>query len=153
MEGTYAHGENYGVWGEGSSRQAKTLYVQVTVDGTLAGNAFACHWAWEGKTICWVTQLVVRKEYRHHGLVEDLLGALKEDVDDVYGIMSSHPAVCLAAGSTFAYSTGLEPMETLRAAREIWNWPLGELPEGHEYLLIMVAKRHRSISLMTKICR
>lgn len=80
---------------------SETSYVQVTVDGTLAGNAFACRWLWEGQTICWVTQLVVAKEYRDRGLAKGLLGALKEDRDDVYGIMSSHPAACLAAATTF----------------------------------------------------
>ncbi|KAI1161160.1 hypothetical protein F5B18DRAFT_629660 [Nemania serpens] len=210
--------ENYGVWGERSSRpgervtlsgrrlraqylpgNSETSYVQVTVDGTLAGNAFACRWLWEGQTICWVTQLVVAKEYRDRGLAKGLLGALKEDRDDVYGIMSSHPAACLAAATTFGASiekvsldfiaksaesiikaspisyvqgaklcgslfdatdsTGLvsgvntnffvdhqEPLEALRAVRDTWAWSLGELLDGHEYLLIMTAKGRRSRS-------
>ncbi|KAI0426284.1 hypothetical protein F5Y09DRAFT_319360 [Xylaria sp. FL1042] len=210
--------QNYGVWGEQSSRQgkrvtlngrrlraqylpdnSKTSYVRVTVDGTLAGNAFACRWSWDGKTVCWVTQLVVGKDYRDRGLAKGLLGTLKEATDDVYGIMSSHPAACLAAGTTFGASiekvsldfiaenadsimkaspityvrdaklcgslfdatdfTGLvsgvntnffvdhqEPLEALRVVQETWNWPLGELPDGHEYLLIMTAKRRRSRS-------
>lgn len=80
---------------------SETSYARVTVDGTLAGHAFACRWLWQGQTICWVTQLVVRKEYRDRGLAKGLLGALKEARDDVYGIMSSHPAACLAAATTF----------------------------------------------------
>ncbi|GAW20771.1 hypothetical protein ANO14919_102820 [Xylariales sp. No.14919] len=208
--------QNYAVWGEHSSRPGKRVtlsarrlrsqhlpanssssYVRVTVDGKLAGNAFACRWPWQGKTICWVTQLVVGMEYRDRGLAKGLLGALREDVDDIYGIMSSHPAACLAAGATFAGSiekisldfiaknavsitraspipyvrganlrgslfdttdsTGLvsgvnteffvdhqEPLEALSKVRELWNWSLGELPDGHEYLLIMTAKRRLS---------
>jgi len=34
-------------------------YVRVTVDGRLAGNAFACRWKYNDKIVCWVTQLVV----------------------------------------------------------------------------------------------
>ncbi|KAI1495772.1 hypothetical protein F5X99DRAFT_422653 [Biscogniauxia marginata] len=112
--------ENYGVWGEQSSRpgrrvtltarrlraqylleSAKTSYTRVTVNETLAGNAFVCRWTCDGKTVCWITQLVVGEAYRERGLASGLLRALKEDGDHVYGIMSSHPAACLAAAATF----------------------------------------------------
>lgn len=73
----------------------------VTVDGSLAGNAFACRWKWDGKTVCWVTQLVVKKDYRDNGLASGLLRSLRETTDDIYGIMSSHPAACLAAAKSF----------------------------------------------------
>ena len=36
-----------------------------------------------------------------------------------------------------------EPVETLRRARETREWPLGELPEGHEYLLVLPGKKRR----------
>lgn len=39
-----------------------------------------------------------------------------------------------------------EPLQVLRAVRDTWAWPLGELLDGHEYLLIMTAKRHRTRS-------
>jgi hypothetical protein len=76
-------------------------YVRVTVDGNLAGNAFACRWTVNGKKICWVTQLVVHQDYRERGLAVGLLNELRQDDDDVYGLMSSHPAACLAAAKAF----------------------------------------------------
>ena len=72
-------------------------YVSFRVGGKLVGNAFACRWTAEGKTICWVTQLVVHLDYRERGVASGLLGAIKDDGDDAYGIMGSHPAACLAA--------------------------------------------------------
>lgn len=42
-----------------------------------------------------------------------------------------------------------EPLEALDLVRESWNWPLGELPDGYEFLLIVPVKprRPRSRSL------
>ncbi|CAJ2508386.1 Uu.00g134120.m01.CDS01 [Anthostomella pinea] len=218
VEAAKLFSENYGIWGERSHQPGKhvmlsaprlrsqylpstaaTSYVRVVVDGTLAGNVFACRWEYKGKTVCWVTQLVVDKEYRERGLASGLLRSLRLNVDDVYGIMSSHPAACLAAAACFGTtiekvpldfiaenadllmksspiryihdaklcgslfntedSTGLvsgvdtgffvdhgEPLEALSLVRETWNWPLGELPDGHEYLLIVQGKHRRSRS-------
>ncbi|KAI2628520.1 hypothetical protein GGR54DRAFT_628424 [Hypoxylon sp. NC1633] len=215
--------KNYGIWGDQPSctnirhslvgkhaalnvprlrdhclpDNADILYARVTVDGTLAGNAFACRWPWNGKRICWITQLVVDQRFRDRGFAKGLLGVLRVEGNDVYGIMSSHPFACQAAAKTFAGSiekvsldfiasnaesimkaspisyvrdaklcgsifdakdsTGLvsgadsnffidhrEPLEALRVVREVWNWPLGELLDGHEYVLIMQAIHRRS---------
>ncbi|KAI1739674.1 hypothetical protein F4680DRAFT_421165 [Xylaria scruposa] len=210
--------ENYGVWGKTSPLSGKRVsmnarrlrnqslpdataasYVRVTVDGTLAGHAFACRWSCDGMTVCWVTQLVVVKGYRERGLATSLLRALREDTDDIFGIASSQPAACLAATKAFGTtierssldfiaknagsimkaspvlyirdsrlrgalfddkdSTGLvsgvdteflvdhdEPLEALNKVRELWDWPLGELPDGHEYLLIIQGKHRRPSS-------
>lgn len=73
----------------------------VTVNGELAGNAFACRWNVGETRVCWITQLVVSKEHRQGGLAEGLLNCLREQSDDIYGIMSSHPAACLAAAKAF----------------------------------------------------
>lgn len=78
-----------------------SCYVRVTVDGNLAGNAFACRWKHDGKNICWITQLVVDRNYRERGLASGLLRSIRFDTDDMYGIMSSHPAACMAAASSF----------------------------------------------------
>lgn len=43
---------------------SKTYYVKVAVDGKFTGNAFACRWENDHKIICWVTQLVVHRDYR-----------------------------------------------------------------------------------------
>jgi hypothetical protein len=37
-----------------------------------------------------------------------------------------------------------EPLEALRRVRENNDWPLGELIAGHEYLLIVEARRSRA---------
>ncbi|CAG8402782.1 unnamed protein product [Penicillium salamii] len=201
--------ENYGKWGAQSPKQgqpvalsasrlraqylpssADTVYAMVTVDGELAGNAFACRWNSGETRVCWITQLVVGKEHRQGGLAEGLLNCLRQQSDDVYGIMSSHPAACLAAakaffekvsldliqqhareimqvspisyirsaqlhGSLFDSSTesGLvsgvntrffvdhvEPLEALEEVKAKWHWPLGELEEGHEFLMILQAR-------------
>jgi hypothetical protein len=39
----------------------------------------------------------VHHDYRERGLAAGLLDQLREDGDDVFGIMSSHPAALLAA--------------------------------------------------------
>ncbi|KAF2453011.1 hypothetical protein BDY21DRAFT_417402 [Lineolata rhizophorae] len=169
-------------------------YVRVSVNGRLAGNAFACRWAVDGMTICWVTQLVVHRDYRERGLASGLLNKIKLDGDDAYGLISSHPAACLAASKAFRSSintvsldfmkdhaesimkaspegyvrdaklrgklfdpkddNGLvssvdtefdvdheEPLEALAWVRESMEWPLGELFDGHEFILILQARR------------
>lgn len=46
---------------------ANYSFVKVTVDGHYAGHAFACRWVYENKVVCWVTQLVVHRDYRERG--------------------------------------------------------------------------------------
>lgn len=139
-----------------------------------------------------------------------LLNQLKDYDDDIYGLMSSHPAACLAAAKAFgikrififvvnlmlniidsintvrldfikehaeevmraspiryvkdaklrgsvfnpedanglvsSVDTGFwvdhtEPGEALAWARDIVDWPLGELHDGHEFLLILEVRR------------
>lgn len=75
---------------------SRSTYVMVTIDGVLAGNAFACRWEYSGRQVCWVTQLVVHSDYRERRLATSLLSTLIDPDDDVFGIMSSHPAACKA---------------------------------------------------------
>jgi len=51
--------------------------------------------------VCWVTQLVVHRDYRERGLAVGLLNELRQGGDDMYALMSSHPAACLAAAKAF----------------------------------------------------
>ena len=81
---------------------ARCSYVSVTVDGTLAGNAFACRWGYQGRQVCWVTQLVVHRDYRERRLATRLLEKLRETDDEIFGIMSSHPAACIAISKACA---------------------------------------------------
>ncbi|EXA53663.1 hypothetical protein FOVG_01397 [Fusarium oxysporum f. sp. pisi HDV247] len=111
---------NYGTWGPGSATpgrrvklNAKRLreqylpengqcwYVKATFNGKLIGNLFTSRWTWEGKKVCWVTQLVVCEEHRGKGIATMLLRYAMAGSDDVYGIMSSHPYACIAAAATF----------------------------------------------------
>ncbi|KAM3460165.1 hypothetical protein NHJ6243_006211 [Beauveria neobassiana] len=127
VEATTLFNENYGTWGDNSAKKgrpvrlstrrlreqylpdaAQSIYTRVTVDGVLAGNAFACRWEHGGKAVCWVTQLVVSKDYRERGLATGLLRVLRADnCHDIYGIMSSHPAACLAAAKAFSSIFGV----------------------------------------------
>ncbi|KAH8729260.1 hypothetical protein BGZ61DRAFT_446059 [Ilyonectria robusta] len=214
--------ENYGIWARTGGRPfgkpgtrikmtaprlraqclpegSRSCYVRATVDGVLAGHVFACRWRYGDLQVCWITQLVVHRDYRERRLATTLLLALHDPDDDVFGIMSSHPAACrtlakafgsfefsrtpldfarqhtagvLAAspvsyikdakpcGSLFhpADTTGLtcgvnsnffvdhaEPLEALKRAKESRGWPLGDLPDGHEFLLLFdVAHRRGS---------
>lgn len=70
------------------------------MDAALAGHALVCRWSCDEGNVCWVTQLVVHKEYRRRGLATMRLNTLRLDTDDIYGIMSS-PAACLAAAASF----------------------------------------------------
>jgi hypothetical protein len=154
--------------------------------------------------------LVVDRNYRERGLAKGLLNQLKQNDVDIYGLMSSHPAACLAAAKAFrgkhtkalhyginsknyrlyqntltwsyrkyaeeimkaspiSYvkdakfrgsvfdpgdTSGLvssldsgffvdhnEPLEALAWVREEMDWPLGELFDGHEFILILEARR------------
>ncbi|KAL8649273.1 MAG: hypothetical protein Q9226_005648 [Calogaya cf. arnoldii] len=76
--------------------------VRVVVDGRLAGNAFSCRWKHKSMNICWVTQLVVHTDYRQRGLASGLLRNTREDQDDVFGIVTSQAAACMAAAKAFA---------------------------------------------------
>ncbi|KAL2417770.1 hypothetical protein ABEF95_010206 [Exophiala dermatitidis] len=217
--------ENYGIWGtdpthsrsvprQGSRvklskdrlraqclpENVDCLYARVTVAGHLAGNAFACRWRVQNKTVCWITQLVVHSDHRERGLAMGLLNPLRQDDDNIYGIMSSHSAACLAAAKAFgggidSVPTGFirdnastvmkespveyvrnaelrgnlfdpddtsgvissvctnffvdhaEPLEALKWVRQRHSWPLGELLDGDEFLLMIEAPlRSRSRS-------
>ncbi|KAH8743623.1 hypothetical protein F5883DRAFT_592349 [Diaporthe sp. PMI_573] len=208
--------DNYGIWGDkgpgkpGSRVKmsadrlraqclpegSRSTYIMVTVEGVLAGNAFACRWEYEGRQVCWVTQLVVHSDYRERRLASSLLSALIDNDDDILGIMSSHPAACKAlvksvgelrfaelpldfaaahavgvmSASPVSYikdakvcgrlfeaqdTSGMicgvnsnfyvdhaEPLEALSEFQEDGNWPLGDLSDGHEFLLLL-DKPHR----------
>lgn len=82
--------------------------MRVFVNGELVGHVFTCRWKYGGgdgkgggteTMVCWVTQLVVHREYRRRGLATGLLREVRRDGgdgDDVYGVASSHPAAILA---------------------------------------------------------
>lgn len=169
-----------------------TTYVRAVVKGKLVGNVFSCRWKYEGRDICWITQLVVDSEFRRCGLATKLLGYLREGESDWgFGILSSHPAAILAVlrafgrgpekvdlsmarehafgimssspvgyvreatlrGSLFSdnekeaavccaftsfWVDHAELLETLRLVGERGViWPLGDLPEGHEFLILV----------------
>lgn len=210
---------NYGVWGRDPTNSRSTpkpgtrvrlskdrlraqylphnascSYVRVTIEDCLAGNAFACRWRYNDKVVCWVTQLVVHSDFRERGLAANLLNQLRQDNDTIYGLMSSHPAACLAAAKAFGsginavtldfirdnadaimkvspveyvknaklrgslfdpqdisgaissvytkfFVDHTEPLEALEWVRGGLYWPLGELFDGYEFLLIFETRR------------
>jgi GNAT superfamily N-acetyltransferase len=80
---------------------AACSYARVTIDDRLAGNIFACRWNYDDRIVCWVTQLVVHHDFRERGIAFSLLNQIRQDNDEVCGVMSSHPAACLAAAKAF----------------------------------------------------
>jgi hypothetical protein len=58
-------------------------------------------WTYNGRIVCWVTQLVVHYDFRERGIAASLLNIIRRNDDEVYGLMSSHPAACLAAVKAF----------------------------------------------------
>jgi hypothetical protein len=75
---------------------ARSSYVNIHVDDSLVGNAFACRWTYRGRQVCWVTQLVVHRDFRERRLATRLLEKLRKRDDEIFGIMSSHPAALIA---------------------------------------------------------
>lgn len=78
-----------------------STYSRVIIEGKLVGHAFGCRWTCKGGTVCWITQLVVDRHHRGKGFATSLLRILRTDHDTIYGVMSSHPAACLAAVKAF----------------------------------------------------
>ncbi len=60
------------------------------------------------------------------------------DTDDATGLVSGV--------NTGFFVDHAEPLEALEQLRHDWNWPLGDLPDGYEFLLLVPAKRRRSRS-------
>ena len=95
-----------------------------------------------GRRVCWVTQLIVHQDYCKYGLASGLLQFLHLDADDnmygYYGIMSSHPAVCMVAMS--ALGKGIEKvcLEFIRENAE-------EIIRASPILYVREAKLHESI--------
>ncbi|ORY17093.1 hypothetical protein BCR34DRAFT_622053 [Clohesyomyces aquaticus] len=131
--------ENYGIWGKDAAKTgafakpksrvrlnkdrlrtqclpdgAAFSYVKVSVEGRLVGNAFACRWVYRGQTVCWVTQLVVHRDFRERGIAATLLNHIRKQDDGIYGIMSSHPAACLAAAKAFGHGLHAAPLDFIR---------------------------------------
>jgi hypothetical protein len=77
-------------------------YVSIRVDETLAGNVFSCRWMCGGRQVCWVTQLVVHRDFRERRLATRLLEKLRKKDDEIFGIMSSHPAALVAISKACA---------------------------------------------------
>ncbi|KAE9964643.1 hypothetical protein EG328_004444 [Venturia inaequalis] len=72
-------------------------YARVFVDGNLA---------------------VVHRDYRERGLARGLLDQINRDGSDIYGVMSSHPAACLAAARAFGNSMDHVSLDFMKAHAE-----------------------------------
>ncbi|KAF4549670.1 Hypothetical protein D9617_20g027260 [Elsinoe fawcettii] len=90
----------------------RNVLVRSKVDDKLAGHVFASRWIWEGRQMCWITQLCVDRNYREKGLATMMLMELREgEMDHGFGILSSHPGAILAALHAF----GRGPCEVTHA--------------------------------------
>ncbi|KAF9252606.1 hypothetical protein DTO027I6_3049 [Penicillium roqueforti] len=179
IKATQLFNENYGTWGEFSSNPGKPVKLNVRRlrEQYLPTSS---------------DESVVDRHHRGKGFATSLLRILRTDHDTIYGVMSSHPAACLAAVKAFDRTiekvdldfiaknanetmstspvpyirdaercgiifdgkdtTGIvsgvntkffvdheEPLKALAVVEKKWDWPLGKLPEGYEYLLILPA--------------
>ncbi|KAK3687213.1 hypothetical protein B0T22DRAFT_438867 [Podospora appendiculata] len=59
-----------------------------------------------GRQVCWVTQLVVHDDFRERRLATRLLEKLRKKDDEIFGIMSSHPAALIAIAKACAVPLG-----------------------------------------------
>jgi len=98
--------------------------VKATLDGVYAGHVFSCRWTYGNGTnsmrVCWVTQLVVHRDYRERGLATHMLRMLRDntvesavdrnDTVGVFGILSSQPAACLALARAVGGPGDLAPL-------------------------------------------
>ena len=75
--------------------------VRATVDGRSIGHAITGRWKHDEDVVCWVTQLVVHRDYRSLGVATYLLQQVKEESDAIFGIASSNPLACMAAARAF----------------------------------------------------
>ena len=109
-------------------------YVHIIMNKELAGQVCACRWVYDGKQICWVTQLVVHSQFREKKLATRLLEELREERDDVYGIMSSHPAACLAATKAFGGTWSQYTLDVLNEIDSMQNFPWRYMDQAKEIL-------------------
>ena len=47
----------------------------------------------------------------------------------------------VSGGNTFFFVDHDEPIKALEQIQNTWDWPLGQLPEGHEFLLLLPHRR------------
>ncbi|KAJ7480002.1 hypothetical protein B0H11DRAFT_2026124 [Mycena galericulata] len=80
------------------SDPAHSMLALCTVEKVIVGHAFATVWQYNGSDICWITQLVVSRDYRKRGIATNLLHLLPGPgfKCGAFGLASSHPAACLA---------------------------------------------------------
>lgn len=83
--------------------------------------------------VCWVTQVVVHRNFRGFGIATRLLNKLKTDSDALFGIISSHPAALVALSSVASGSS-------------IRYWLLIASIAPSHFLLLKWAKRLQSSS-------
>ncbi|KAL9117750.1 MAG: hypothetical protein Q9187_005709 [Circinaria calcarea] len=188
QEASQLFSEHYGVWGEHAAQlvgefakagsyvrlnkrrlraeylpdDTECSYVRVTVDGHLAGNAFACRWAYNNKiglmsshpAACVAAvkafgssidtiRLDFIEEYAKGIMKASLIRYIKDaklrgslfDPENASGLVSSV--------DTGFWVDHTEPLEALAWVRDMVDWPLGDLHDGHEFLLVLEV-RHRT---------
>lgn len=81
------------------SRPEDSVLVTCYRNDQLIGQAFATNWAYEDRTVCWLS-LTVHRYYRRRYIATSLLQTLKYTnlftQVSVVGLTSTHPAACSA---------------------------------------------------------
>ncbi|MCJ1257951.1 hypothetical protein MMC24_005779 [Lignoscripta atroalba] len=203
QEASRLFSENYGVWGKEAAKSMGTFAKEVRTGFELSAFLAVLHALMSGLSSTVILPEMFHRDYRERRLATGLLTELREDNDDIYGIMSSHAASCLATANVFGrtinavdlgFITGhaeaiikaspisyvkdaklhgslfdtedanglvscvdtgffvdhTEPLEALASVRGEMDWPLGELIEGHEFLLILEGRRRARATARSK---
>ncbi|OAG06282.1 uncharacterized protein CC84DRAFT_1164585 [Paraphaeosphaeria sporulosa] len=88
----------------------RSVLVRAVSGDKLAGYAFATRWDYQGRQVCWITQLCIDPELRSQKLATKILLALRDgEKDRGFGILSSHPHAILAA--LRAFGRGIEEID------------------------------------------
>ncbi|KAK0728161.1 hypothetical protein B0T26DRAFT_738609 [Lasiosphaeria miniovina] len=107
--------ENYGTWGPYSEKPGKPVRLSTKrLREQYLADPASSYTRYQSSSICWVTELVVHKEHRSHGLAASLLRSLRLDTDDIYGLMSSHRHACLAAAKSFGTHIEKIPLDFIQ---------------------------------------
>lgn len=104
------------------TRRCRLLLRKSHNRGSPGRECVACRWNVKDKTVCWITQLVVHGDYRERGLASSLLNCLRRDDDDIYGLMSSHPAACLAAAKACGSNRHTTPFHYAFETHCLFRW-------------------------------
>ncbi|XXH01115.1 Flavin-linked sulfhydryl oxidase of the mitochondrial IMS [Hypoxylon texense] len=118
VEASKLFSENYGIW----AKPPPGEYCP----GKPDGHAFVCRWEYEGRQVCWITQLVIHRRWgTEERLMKVILRHLVHKDDRIIGIISPNPVACKALASVFA---GRFEKQALGTRFESRDWKVSNIP-------------------------